>query len=67
MRENPVAYEIIFLPFVEDFSEKELREAQDTILYHLSTCTEFKINEKEMVNQFRVSFHNGQWCHFRTD
>lgn len=41
--------------FAVEFSEKELCEAQDTILYHLSTCTEFKINEKEMVNQFRVS------------
>lgn len=38
----------------DNYSEKELREAQDTILYHLSTCTEYKINEKEMVNQFKV-------------
>lgn len=40
---------------IEEFDEKELREAQDTILYHLSTCTEFKFTEKEILNQFRVS------------
>lgn len=39
---------------IEEFSEKELCEAQDTILYHLSTCTEFNFSETNIVNQFRV-------------
>lgn len=47
---------IIFFRLAVEYSVKDMCEAQDTILYHLSTCTEFKINEKEMVNQFRVRF-----------
>lgn len=39
---------------IEEFSEKELSEAQDTILYHLSTCTEFNFSENQIVTQFRV-------------
>lgn len=39
---------------LDKYSEKEMREAQETILYHLSKATEFSISEKDMVNFCRV-------------
>lgn len=34
-------------------SPQEMQEIQETILYHLSNCTEFKLNEKDVVSVFR--------------
>ncbi|KNC26166.1 hypothetical protein FF38_06697 [Lucilia cuprina] len=33
---------------IDAFSDKELREAEETILHHLSYCTQYKINEIQM-------------------
>lgn len=42
--------------FSENYSSKEIREAQDTIYYHLSNFTEHNISEKDIVQEFRVYF-----------
>ncbi|KAM7345711.1 Fanconi anemia complementation group I [Cochliomyia hominivorax] len=34
---------------IDAFSDKELREAEETILHHLNYCTQFKINEIQMT------------------
>lgn len=36
------------------FSDVDLLAAQNTILYHLNNCSEYKISEKEVVQQFKV-------------
>lgn len=46
---------MICVCFSEKFCDNDLLSAQNTILYHLSNCSEYKISEKEMVQQFRVS------------
>lgn len=49
---------IIKQTFVDAFSDKELREAEETILHHLNYCTQYKINEIQMFIVLRVSlFH----------
>lgn len=47
-------FQLFFKYFPERFSDKDLLAAQNTILYHLSNCSEYKISEKEMVQQIRV-------------
>lgn len=47
------------------FSDSDLLAAQNTILYHLSNCSEYKISEKEMVQQIRVRHdHRNDKTHF---
>lgn len=41
--------------FVDAFSDKELREAEETILHHLNYCTQYKISEIQMFIVLRVS------------
>lgn len=39
---------------LDNFTEKELCEAQDTVLYHLGNCSEFCISERDIITYFRV-------------
>lgn len=39
--------------FSEPVSDKEIREAEETILYHLSNVTEFRLDESQVVAMFR--------------
>ena len=41
--------------FADAFSDKELREAEETILHHLNYCTQYKFNEIQMCIVVRVS------------
>lgn len=45
---------LLFL-FAEPYSDKELFEAQDTILFHLSNCAELNFTEKDVIGHLRVS------------
>lgn len=47
--------ELLNIDSIDRFSDSDLLAAQNTILYHLSNCSEYKIGEKEMVQQMRVS------------
>ncbi|KAL1398799.1 hypothetical protein pipiens_008679 [Culex pipiens pipiens] len=38
---------------IEPVSDKELREAEETILYHLSNVTEFRLDEAQVVAMFK--------------
>lgn len=38
-------------------SPKEIQQVQETILYHLSNCTEFTLNERDVVAVFRNIAH----------
>ncbi|XP_036335817.1 Fanconi anemia group I protein homolog [Rhagoletis pomonella] len=40
---------------IDAYSDKELREAEETILHHLNYCTQFKIGEIQMAAVLRVS------------
>lgn len=44
-----------FFFLVDKHSDKELREAEETILHHLSYCTQFKITESQLISTLRVS------------
>lgn len=48
---------IIYSFLLDRFDDNDLLAAQNTILYHLSSCSEYKISEKEMILQLRVSFY----------
>lgn len=52
---NAIYTNVCILFQADRFSDNDLVSAQNTILYHLSNCSEYKISEKEMVQQFRVS------------
>lgn len=45
----------------DPFSDKELVEAQDTILYHLNSCTEYSITEKDIIANFRALASNPRY------
>lgn len=38
---------------IDTHSDNEYRESEETILYHLSGCTEFRVSEKEIVTIFK--------------
>ncbi|XP_055641903.1 Fanconi anemia group I protein [Toxorhynchites rutilus septentrionalis] len=38
---------------IEPVSDKEIREAEETILYHLSNITEFRLDEAQVVAMFK--------------
>ncbi|XP_031616603.1 Fanconi anemia group I protein [Contarinia nasturtii] len=46
---------------IDRFSDNDLLAAQNTILYHLSNCSEYKISEKEMVQQIRTLASNPKY------
>lgn len=52
---------LIFVIYVEPFSDKEIMEAQDTVLYHLSTCTEFCLTERDVITHFRTLASNPRY------
>ncbi|XP_068145106.1 LOW QUALITY PROTEIN: Fanconi anemia group I protein homolog [Drosophila tropicalis] len=41
------------LDSIDSFSDKELREAEETILHHLNYCTMYKLTEQHMVIMLR--------------
>lgn len=47
---------IIYYIFIriDKYSPKEMQEAQETILYHLSKASEFRVEEKDIVNFCKV-------------
>nr|XP_019560353.2 LOW QUALITY PROTEIN: Fanconi anemia group I protein [Aedes albopictus] len=38
---------------IEPVSDKEIREAEETVLYHLSNVTEFRLDESQVVAMFK--------------
>ncbi|XP_037947703.1 Fanconi anemia group I protein [Teleopsis dalmanni] len=34
---------------IDEFSDKELREAEETILHHLNYCTQYKMSEQQVI------------------
>ncbi|XP_017066246.1 Fanconi anemia group I protein [Drosophila eugracilis] len=45
------------LDSIDSFSDKELREAEETILHHLNYCTMYKLTEKHLSIMFRNFLH----------
>lgn len=43
-----------FFVYADPHSDKELREAEETVLHHLNYCTQFKINEQQFSIVLRV-------------
>ncbi|EAT35297.1 AAEL012529-PA [Aedes aegypti] len=41
------------MSFPEPVSDKEIREAEETVLYHLSNVTEFRLDEVQVVAMFK--------------
>ncbi|XP_034654239.1 Fanconi anemia group I protein homolog isoform X1 [Drosophila subobscura] len=42
---------------IDPFSDKELREAEETILHHLNYCTMYKLTEKQLAAMLRNFSH----------
>nr|XP_016941259.1 Fanconi anemia group I protein homolog [Drosophila suzukii] len=45
------------LDSIDSFSDKELREAEETILHHLNYCTMYKLTEKHLAIMLRNFLH----------
>ncbi|XP_030375244.1 Fanconi anemia group I protein [Scaptodrosophila lebanonensis] len=45
------------LDSIDSYSEKELREAEETILFHLNCCTMYTLSEQQLSIMFRNFLH----------
>uniref|UniRef100_A0AAG5DEU5 Fanconi anemia group I protein n=1 Tax=Anopheles atroparvus TaxID=41427 RepID=A0AAG5DEU5_ANOAO len=43
---------------IDRYSDSEIREAEETILYHLSNVTEFRVDEAQIVSMFKPFQNN---------